>query len=65
MKFYKALNVKPKNLEVKKAFIDCNAYYNDKIYVRIILEIRDYNAKHIENLDEIKQKKWKRKSSPF
>lgn len=35
MKFYKALNVKPKNLEVKKAFIDCNAYYNDKIYATI------------------------------
>ena len=35
MKFYKALNVKPKNLEVKKAFIDCNAYYNDYIYATI------------------------------
>ena len=47
MKFYKALNVKPKNLEVKKAFIDCNAYYNDKIYATINNnEVLKYNRSY-------------------
>ena len=52
-------------LEFRHGIVSYNAddideileYANEnKIYVRIILEIRDYNAKHIENLDEIKQK---------
>lgn len=32
-------------------------YANEhEIYLRIMLEIRDYNAKYIKNIDEIKQK---------
>lgn len=52
-------------LEFRHGIVSYNAddideileYANENgIYVRIMLEIRDYNAKHIENLDVLKQK---------
>lgn len=52
-------------LEFRHGIVSYNAddideileYANENgIYVRIMLEIRDYNAKHIENLDTLKQK---------
>lgn len=52
-------------LEFKHGIVSYNAddfdeileYANENgIYLRIMLEIRDYNIKHIKNLDEIKQK---------
>ena len=52
-------------LEFRHGIVSYNAddfdeileYANENgIYLRIMLEIRDYNIKHIKNLDEIKQK---------
>lgn len=52
-------------LEFRHGIVSYNAddideileYANENgIYVRIMFEIRDYNAKHIENLDALKQK---------
>ena len=53
------------NLEYRHGIVSYNAddiceildYANENnIYVRVILEVRTYNAKNIKNLDEIKQK---------
>lgn len=52
-------------LEFRHGIVSYNAddideileYANENgIYVRVLLEVREYNAKHIKNLDEIKQK---------
>ena len=56
---------KEDKLEFRHGIVSYNAddfdeileYANENgIYLRIMLEIRDYNIKHIKNLDEIKQK---------